>query len=77
MNDKIWKRNEIESPCVKVCVIHPAHQICVGCFRTANEIEDWSNFTAEKRKNIMSCLKERKKLTQQKRQGGRLRRIKD
>ena len=77
MNDNSWKRNEIESPCVKICVIHPVHNICVGCFRTTDEIANWSNFTGEKRRNIMAGLKGREKLTQPKRQGGRLGRIKN
>jgi uncharacterized protein len=38
MSDEIWMRAEIESPCVKVCVIHPEARICAGCYRTIEEI---------------------------------------
>ncbi len=38
MSDETWSREEIESPCVKVCVIHPGAKLCVGCLRTAEEI---------------------------------------
>ena len=31
MSDDIWARDEIESPCVKICVIHPAEGLCTGC----------------------------------------------
>jgi len=77
VSDNIWKRTEIESPCVKICAIHPIHKVCVGCFRTTSEIAGWSNFTSEERRNIMTRLKERKKLTQPKRQGGRSGRVKN
>ncbi|GIX12905.1 MAG: hypothetical protein KatS3mg118_0864 [Paracoccaceae bacterium] len=56
MSDSIWFRREIESPCVKVCVIHPQARICVGCHRTADEIAAWSRMTAEERRRIMAEL---------------------
>ena len=31
----VWHREEIESPCVKVCVLHPQSGLCLGCHRTA------------------------------------------
>ncbi len=38
--DEVWVRDEIESPCVKLCVVHPEERLCVGCFRTIEEIAD-------------------------------------
>lgn len=68
--DEIWKRDEIESPCVKMCVIHPKADICVGCFRTLNEIEEWSELTPDRRASIRAKLAERGK-SLVKRRGGR------
>ncbi|WP_372605483.1 DUF1289 domain-containing protein, partial [Actibacterium sp.] len=34
MTDDIWKRDEIESPCIKICVIEPNSRLCTGCLRT-------------------------------------------
>ena len=34
MNDDVWKRGEVESPCIKLCVVHPEERLCIGCFRT-------------------------------------------
>ena len=45
MSEEIWRRDEIESPCVKICVIHPRAKICAGCFRTGEEIAAWSRLT--------------------------------
>ena len=57
--DDVWKRDEVDSPCVKLCVLHTTAKICVGCFRTAEEIENWTAMGAEKRRDIMATLPER------------------
>lgn len=60
MTDEVWKRDEIESPCVKICVLHPEARICIGCYRTADEIASWSRMTREDRRALMDTLPERK-----------------
>ena len=37
----VWRRAEIESPCVNVCVLHPGAKICVGCLRTGEKPARW------------------------------------
>ena len=59
MTDEIWKRDEVESPCVKVCVIQRETGYCIGCQRTADEIGRWSRITPEERRQIMSQLAHR------------------
>jgi predicted Fe-S protein YdhL (DUF1289 family) len=71
MNDKVWKRSEIESPCVKICVIHPEERLCVGCLRTIEEIGQWSRMTPEARSSVMAELKSRAPRLA-KRRGGRM-----
>jgi uncharacterized protein len=56
MTDEVWKRAEIESPCVKVCVIDPVSRLCLGCHRTIEEIAGWSAMTAEARSRLMAEL---------------------
>ena len=46
----------IRSPCIKVCVMDPARNICVGCGRTLNEIARWGSMTDEERDRIMAAL---------------------
>lgn len=72
MSDDIWKRDEIASPCVKVCVIHPVERICAGCYRTVDEIAGWSRMAAEERARIMDELPQRAPRLA-KRRGGRAR----
>ena len=58
--DIVWKRAEIDSPCVKICVIHPETRLCVGCARSIDEISAWSRLTPEARSTIMADLPTRK-----------------
>ena len=60
--DEVWKREEVDSPCVKVCVIHPASGLCLGCFRTTDEISGWSAMQPDARKTLMKELPNREKL---------------
>ncbi len=70
-NNAIWQRNEVESPCVKLCVVHPEERICVGCLRSIDEISGWSRYTPQERRAIMADLPARAPRLQ-KRRGGRL-----
>lgn len=73
--DHIWARAEIESPCIKICVIHPESRLCTGCLRSIDEIGAWSRMTAEARSEVMAELPSRtSKIT--KRRGGRAARLK-
>ena len=69
MSDEIWKRNEIESPCVKICVVHPAARICIGCHRTPDEIATWSRLSPEARAEIMATLPDRAPMLRSTRRG--------
>lgn len=55
-DDDVWKRDEVESPCVRVCVVHPEARLCVGCYRTLDEIAGWGRMTGEERRRIMDEL---------------------
>ena len=72
--DDVWKRDEIESPCIKICVIHPATRLCTGCLRSIDEISEWSRMTADGRAAVMADLPSRAGLLG-KRRGGRAARL--
>lgn len=74
MNDELWKRAEVESPCIKLCVIHPEERLCVGCLRTMEEITLWSRLTPAARAEIMADLPLRAPRLRQRR-GGRAARL--
>lgn len=72
--DDIWKRQEVESPCVKICVVHPAARLCTGCYRSIEEIGGWGRMTPEERRAVMAELPSRAGLLA-KRRGGRAARL--
>ncbi len=75
MSDEIWKRDEIESPCTKVCVIHPEARLCTGCLRSIDEITQWARMSSETRRAVMAELPSRRTQIAQRR-GGRAARLK-
>lgn len=74
MKDDIWTRDEVQSPCVKLCVVHPEERLCVGCYRTIEEISAWSRLTHEDRATIMADLPARAPRLARRR-GGRIGRL--
>jgi hypothetical protein len=72
--ENLWKRDEIDSPCIKLCSIHPSERICVGCYRSMEEIGAWSSLSSEVRLDIMNELPNRSSRIQ-KRRGGRNRNV--
>ena len=55
-DDSVWSRDEVQSPCIRVCVVHPEARICTGCLRTIDEIARWSRMTPEERRAVMAAL---------------------
>lgn len=73
-SNEVWMRTEVDSPCVKLCVIHPEERLCVGCFRTIDEIATWSRMTAAERAGVLADLPARVPRLA-KRRGGRMGRL--
>jgi uncharacterized protein len=49
----------IETPCNKVCVVHPTLGLCIGCGRSLEEIGRWIDFAPAERARIMAQLPSR------------------
>jgi uncharacterized protein len=49
----------IETPCTRVCVMHPALGLCLGCGRSLSEIARWIDYSAAERASIMTQLPSR------------------
>ncbi len=52
----------VSSPCILVCTVDGASGLCLGCFRTLEEIATWSRKDEAERTRIMATLEERKGL---------------
>ena len=74
MTDDVWRRDEIESPCIKICMIHPETGLCTGCHRTRAEIAGWTRMSPEERREVMSDLPARA-AAKRPRRGGRAGRL--
>jgi predicted Fe-S protein YdhL (DUF1289 family) len=74
VTDEVWSRDEVQSPCIKLCTIHPAERICVGCYRSIDEISAWSRLSPDARRSIMAELPSRAPRLA-KRRGGRMGRV--
>ena len=49
----------IKSPCIEVCALDD-HNVCVGCYRTADEIIDWFSASDDRKRDILEALKRRR-----------------
>jgi hypothetical protein len=54
--DSMASEYDISSPCNRVCVMHPASRICVGCGRSLDEIARWAALSEAERRAIMARL---------------------
>ena len=50
----------IVTPCTKVCVVDGESGLCLGCFRTLEEIASWEDFDPLKRAELMAALPARR-----------------
>ncbi|WP_170150490.1 DUF1289 domain-containing protein [Maricaulis maris] len=49
----------IKTPCVQVCFVDPKAQLCVGCFRTLEELGRWTRYSDDEREAVMAALPQR------------------
>ena len=62
---------DVETPCVKLCVVDPDSGFCIGCGRSRSEIAGWIAMTASERREVMAGLQERlDSMTRNKRRRG-------
>lgn len=62
---------DIETPCVKLCVVDPDSGFCIGCGRNRSEIAGWIAMSPVERRAVMAELDDRMaSLTRSKRRKG-------
>jgi hypothetical protein len=50
----------VPSPCISVCVLDADGALCLGCFRTLDEIASWSLLDADAKRGVLAALPERR-----------------
>ena len=54
----------ISSPCISICVLDD-EDVCQGCFRTADEITQWSSANEEAQQRIVDLANNRRLASQE------------
>ncbi|MBT5489504.1 MAG: DUF1289 domain-containing protein [Halieaceae bacterium] len=49
----------IKSPCIEVCALDD-HNVCIGCYRTADEIIDWFAASDDRKRDILVAVQRRR-----------------
>ena len=52
----------IKSPCVKVCTMEKGWNLCIGCFRTMEQIAKWKTYTEEEKRKVIKESKIRESI---------------
>ena len=54
------RADEVPSPCISVCAMDPAGVLCLGCYRTLDEIAVWSVLDADAKRAVLAALPARR-----------------
>ena len=49
----------VKSPCIEVCSLDH-EEVCIGCYRTANEIIEWFSAPDERKREILAAIVQRR-----------------
>lgn len=52
----------VDSPCIHICKMNVETRVCVGCYRTEEEIENWEDYSEIEKATINTGLEIRKEL---------------
>ena len=50
---------EVESPCISVCQIDELSGLCIGCYRTIEEIQGWWDLDDAQKQSIYELASQR------------------
>lgn len=50
----------VPSPCTSVCTVLEPARVCIGCFRTLDEIAEWSLLDAAGKRAVLAALPARR-----------------
>lgn len=54
------KKSRVNSPCNGVCQIGGHEQLCIGCFRSMDEITQWRALDDTQRRAVLAKVAQRK-----------------
>ena len=51
---------KLPSPCISVCQMDDLDEVCVGCYRTRDEIATWSSMSQDDQILLLDILRDRR-----------------
>lgn len=57
---KVAAEKPVKSPCISICALN-SDDVCVGCWRTGNEISHWGAYSNDERRSVLKLAFERAK----------------
>ncbi len=55
----VTEQAEVQSPCISVCSMSEHSGLCIGCFRTSDEIAGWSSAGDGGKRGIWKLIEQR------------------
>ena len=55
----ITAQTDVQSPCISVCSMSDTSGLCLGCFRTRDEIAGWSSAGDDGKRGVWNLIKQR------------------
>ncbi len=55
----VTEQTEVQSPCISVCSMSDHSGLCIGCFRTGDEIAGWSSAGDGGKRGIWKLIEQR------------------
>lgn len=52
-------KKKIKSPCQLICT-YDEDMVCVGCYRSAEEVSNWDNYTDEQKLRVLETITRRR-----------------
>ncbi len=53
-----FKSKGVKSPCIDVCITREG--VCIGCYRTLEEMASWASYTEEQKARVLENIKQRR-----------------
>jgi predicted Fe-S protein YdhL (DUF1289 family) len=57
---EVLKPGDVASPCINFCRMDYGRGVCLGCFRTLDEIVHWAEYTPRKKRAVLAKLPARR-----------------
>jgi len=53
-------QQDVESPCVRDCMVDQGHGYCISCWRTLREISDWHRYDTAQKQTVLAAIESRR-----------------